>query len=318
MNIAPGRSGNKLTGGLSAHPSAAACGARWEGNKRTEPTGMTTDNRRIYVDLDDVLCETAEAARDIARRRFGRSVDFSHIHSFDLGTSFGLSTVEADGLMGELNDPSVLADLAPRAGAPECLRAWSDAGYAVFVVTGRPPLVQPATKQWLAARRVPYDELLFTDIDLEEEPESYSDLDLTLFLSVGYFVIDRVEVGVSGSALTTWYYETDQSDFGVYDARAHVRYFFDNPSVLTPYVKLQGGTTWIDSGSYEEVHDSGAVVLGLEVFGMGSMTWFVELSSEYTELGGDLSGSEWRNQLYIGVTWYLNLNRKREKTAAGQ
>ena len=163
MNIAPGRSGNKLTGGLSAHPSAAACGARWEGNKRTEPTGMTTDNRRIYVDLDDVLCETAEAARDIARRRFGRSVDFSHIHSFDLGTSFGLSTVEADGLMGELNDPSVLADLAPRAGAPECLRAWSDAGYAVFVVTGRPPLVQPATKQWLAARRVPYDELLFTD-----------------------------------------------------------------------------------------------------------------------------------------------------------
>jgi hypothetical protein len=157
------------------------------------------------------------------------------------------------------------------------------------------------------------NELFFFD-EAEESPQDeaddFYDLDLTLFLSLGYFVIDRLEVGLSGSTMTTSYHDTDQSDFTVYDAQAYAKYFFDNESSFTPYVKLQGGSSWIESGDYEETDGTAGGSVGLEFFGMGPVTWFLELSSEYTRLGGDLSGSEWRNQVYVGITWYMRRNRR--------
>ncbi|MGI9538393.1 MAG: hypothetical protein ACR2PB_15080, partial [Desulfocapsaceae bacterium] len=45
----------------------------------------------IYLDLDDVLCDTAVAYLDLIDREFGLQVDFEQIFSFDLQKSFGLS-----------------------------------------------------------------------------------------------------------------------------------------------------------------------------------------------------------------------------------
>ena len=48
----------------------------------------------IYVDLDDVLCETARGFLGLLQREFDRRVAFEDIRDFDLGVSFGLDEIE--------------------------------------------------------------------------------------------------------------------------------------------------------------------------------------------------------------------------------
>ena len=48
----------------------------------------------IYIDMDDVLCDTAGAYIDLAAREFGKHVAFNDIFSFNLQKSFGLSDEE--------------------------------------------------------------------------------------------------------------------------------------------------------------------------------------------------------------------------------
>lgn len=149
----------------------------------------------------------------------------------------------------------------------------------------------------------------------EEEAEltsasgDFTDMDFSLFLSLGYFVIDRLELGISGSTMLTWYPEGEESDTNIHDAQLYARYYFDNKTSFTPYVKAQGGVSYIDTGGYEETDAIGGVSAGLEFFGMGPMNWYVELSSQYTQFDGDLTGAEWRNQVYFGVSWYFDTGK---------
>jgi hypothetical protein len=46
-------------------------------------------------------------------------------------------------------------------------------------------------------------------------------------------------------------------------------------------------------------------VLGVEVFGAGNFSVFAELSTAYTFLSESLRGTEWKQQVYLGVTWFL-------------
>jgi hypothetical protein len=165
-----------------------------------------------------------------------------------------------------------------------------------------------ATYEWRG------DELVL--VPNKEAGEDYAATDLSLYLSAGYFVADRLELGLSGSAMTTRYTNATRGDFALQDARVHLKYFFDNNSSITPYVKLQGGASFLKSGDYDETDVIFGGLGGVEFFSMGPFTWFVELSSLYTVLGRDISGSEWRNQIYLGVTWYPNLLRKKEPAPA--
>ena len=45
----------------------------------------------VYLDFDDILCETARAFTGLLHREFGKSVAFEDIHTFNLGESFGLA-----------------------------------------------------------------------------------------------------------------------------------------------------------------------------------------------------------------------------------
>ena len=44
--------------------------------------------RRIYVDFDDVLAETARAYTTLLEQNYGKTVPFDAIWSFNLGISF--------------------------------------------------------------------------------------------------------------------------------------------------------------------------------------------------------------------------------------
>lgn len=118
---------------------------------------------RIYVDFDDVLCETTRSFVGIVERHFGRRVPFEALHSFDLCESFGLRRDEYAELMRLVHTPEVLSAFEPRAGARQVLEAWTAAGYEIAVMTGRPPSSSLVSRTWLATHGVPHATLSFVD-----------------------------------------------------------------------------------------------------------------------------------------------------------
>jgi len=117
----------------------------------------------VYVDFDDVLCETAQAFLDIVEREFGRRYAFEDIRFFNLEKSFELNREEYDYLMGLIHDPQVLRVMEPMQGVEGVLKTWSREGVQIAIVTGRPPETEPVCHEWLEQRGFPYDHLLFVD-----------------------------------------------------------------------------------------------------------------------------------------------------------
>lgn len=144
----------------------------------------------------------------------------------------------------------------------------------------------------------------------EEEGENYYSIDSSLFFSAGYFVLDGVEVGLTGSTMITLYHGGTQSDLHIYDMELFTKYYFDNESSITPYLGLRGGMSWLDIGTYEESNAVAGFSSGLEFSSMKPYTIFLEYSSQYTWNDGDLTGTEWRNRIYLGVSWYFTLGEK--------
>lgn len=118
---------------------------------------------RLYVDLDDVLCETARAFLRVLERRHGRRLELEDLTEFDLGRTLGLETGELDRFLAEVHRPEVMGELEPVSGALETLRSWRRHGWEIVVVTGRPPSARPVSERWLVRHAVPHDGLLFVD-----------------------------------------------------------------------------------------------------------------------------------------------------------
>lgn len=103
---------------------------------------------RIYVDFDDVLCETARALSSLAAAMFGRTVPYERIQAFDLQTSFDINKSQYHALMARAHEPVFLLGLAPTPGGSACLRRWRKT-HEVVIVTGRPATCHAPTKTWL-------------------------------------------------------------------------------------------------------------------------------------------------------------------------
>jgi len=152
------------------------------------------------------------------------------------------------------------------------------------------------------------------DTDIYGDPAAdYMDIDGSLYLSTGYFLVDRVEIGLSGSGMMTTYPGEEQSDLTLYDAQLYAKYYFDNESSCTPYLGIQGGYTTVEMDTYQESNMSGGTKLGMSFMGMGVTSWYIEYTSEYTFNQGDAMGTEWENQVYVGISFYLSLFQKREE-----
>jgi uncharacterized HAD superfamily protein len=116
---------------------------------------------QVYIDLDDVLSQSALGYIKVFREHFGRTVRFEDIHSFDLSKSFGLTALEHRRFLELIHDPAVLMEFAPMPGAREVLERWSAAGVVISVVTGRPSTAFDVTRAWLTANAMPFNSLLF-------------------------------------------------------------------------------------------------------------------------------------------------------------
>jgi len=118
---------------------------------------------RVYVDFDDVLCETARGLSALLEAEFGKQVAYEEIRWFDLGRSFGLTADDLERLMRTAHRAENLASLRPVPGARAVLSQWRAQGCEVCIVTGRPPETADASREWLFRHDMPYDRLVFVD-----------------------------------------------------------------------------------------------------------------------------------------------------------
>jgi uncharacterized HAD superfamily protein len=117
----------------------------------------------IYVDMDDVLCETARALLAIAEREFGKTIHYDQLNTFEVGEACGLESREIAELFRIAHHPDELLGMAPIEEAAAVLRQWADAGHEIAIVTGRPPTTYEASVEWLHRHRLPYHTVLMVD-----------------------------------------------------------------------------------------------------------------------------------------------------------
>jgi len=134
--------------------------------------------RTIYVDMDDVLCHTAQHCLRIIQRQFGKAVAFEQLNTFDLGAACALRAEETAELFRIVHHPDEINGIEPIEGAVAALQKWTAAGYDVAIVTGRPPTTYEASLEWLARHQIPYQN--FTVVDKYGRFETASTIGITL------------------------------------------------------------------------------------------------------------------------------------------
>lgn len=120
-------------------------------------------NKVIYIDFDDVLCETARVLAKTIEREFGKVVAYNDILHFDLAKTFDLNEKETEWLFEIFHNADVLSRIPIIDGAAEAIKAWHQHGMTIHIVTGRPPATHTASKQWLEKYNIPYHKLSFVD-----------------------------------------------------------------------------------------------------------------------------------------------------------
>lgn len=103
----------------------------------------------IYIDFDDVICETAKSFCQIADRLFGIKKPYNEVHFFNLQQSFGLTDDQYDALMKEGHLPEILLSYEETDGASISINKIVDAGHDVKIITGRPFDSYESSRQWL-------------------------------------------------------------------------------------------------------------------------------------------------------------------------
>lgn len=104
---------------------------------------------KIYIDFDDVICETAKYFTKLAKELFGIDIPYRRVQFFNLQKSFDLNDEQYDKLMKAGHMPENLLDYEETEGASETINKWVDKGHEVFVITGRPFNSYEPSRKWL-------------------------------------------------------------------------------------------------------------------------------------------------------------------------
>lgn len=104
---------------------------------------------KIYVDFDDVVCETATFFTKIAMELFNIDVPYERIKFFNLQQSFGLTDAQYDELMRVGHFSENLLSYEETPGASDIINRWVDEGHDVYVITGRPYDSYEPSRKWL-------------------------------------------------------------------------------------------------------------------------------------------------------------------------
>jgi len=148
---------------------------------------------RIYIDLDDVLCDTAGAYLELLDKEFGRQVAFDEIFSFNLQQSFGLDDADNQRMFELAHRDDFTMNLRPIDGMAEVIGSWWEQGNTIEIVTGRHTSAHPATLEWLDEHRIRYHS--FTMVD----KYGWRDTDHELAISMTELAGQVFDVGIEDS-----------------------------------------------------------------------------------------------------------------------
>lgn len=104
---------------------------------------------KIYIDFDDVICETARYFTKLARELFDIDLPYSQVQFFNLKKTFDLNDEQYDELMIAGHRPENLLAYDETEGASDIINKWIDAGHEVSVITGRPFDSYEPSRKWL-------------------------------------------------------------------------------------------------------------------------------------------------------------------------
>ena len=104
---------------------------------------------KIYIDFDDVICETAKYFTKIAKELFDIDVPYQQVQFFNLQKTFDLNDAQYDELMKAGHLPENLLSYEETKGASETINKWLDEGHEVSIITGRPFDSYEPSRQWL-------------------------------------------------------------------------------------------------------------------------------------------------------------------------
>ena len=104
---------------------------------------------KIYIDFDDVICETAKYFTFLAKELFGIDVPYSQVQFFNLKKAFNLSDSQYDTLMIEGHLEKHLLSYEETPFAAGIINKWIDTGHDVSIITGRPFDSYEASRKWL-------------------------------------------------------------------------------------------------------------------------------------------------------------------------
>ena len=104
---------------------------------------------KIYIDFDDVICETAKYFTKIAKELFGIDLPYQQVQFFNLQKTFDLNDEQYDRLMEAGHLPENLLSNEETSGASEIINKWVDEGHEVSVITGRPFNSYEPSRKWL-------------------------------------------------------------------------------------------------------------------------------------------------------------------------
>lgn len=132
----------------------------------------------IYIDMDDVLCESNQTFLRILEKDFNKKVPYDEITSFDLKQSFGLTDEEYSVFFDRIHDPIEMIQHTALNGARQVLDIWNHNGYKINILTGRPSAAQAVSLQWLAHHQFKYDE--FSIVNKYDRDSSNGETTLSL------------------------------------------------------------------------------------------------------------------------------------------
>lgn len=118
---------------------------------------------KIYIDFDDVICETARYFTKIAKDLFDIDVPYREVQFFNLQKSFDLSDSQYDELMRAGHIPENLLAYEETPDASSTINKWVDEGHEVTVVTGRPFDAYDPSRRWLDEHNLERVPLLCVD-----------------------------------------------------------------------------------------------------------------------------------------------------------
>lgn len=98
---------------------------------------------KVYIDFDDVICETGVYFTKIAKELFDIDLPYSQFQFFNMKKTFGLDDCQYEELMkvGHLSSSLLAYEETP--GASSVINKWIDQGHEVYIITGRQQYKMP-------------------------------------------------------------------------------------------------------------------------------------------------------------------------------